>query len=176
MPEWLKQIEQVLDLLEVMEEWSLAARRSREVVWRMYEASRAVQAQGAAARSQSPAGLHITTTADSIVVGGGEVHMSPIGLEPVDGMGGMMGLLDQGGLWDLDGMYWGGNGPQSPTNTGNPDDSAAAAEFAAYAAAQQAASAAHHHPELMQHVDYGMMHHHHAGHHHVGMEGFGYVQ
>ncbi|KAL1837640.1 hypothetical protein VTJ49DRAFT_3560 [Mycothermus thermophilus] len=34
-PEWLKQIEAVLDLLEVMEEWSLAARRSREVVWRM---------------------------------------------------------------------------------------------------------------------------------------------
>ncbi|KAK4204929.1 putative lactose regulatory protein LAC9 [Triangularia verruculosa] len=182
-PEWLKQIEQVLDLLEVMEEWSLAARRSREVVWRMYEASRAVQAQGAVARSQSPHGLHISTTADSIIVGGGgagqEVHMSPIGLEPVDGMGGMMGLLDQGGLWDLDGMYWGGNGPQSPTSHQNPEDSAqAAAEFAAYAAAQQAAAAHGHHPELMHHVDYSMMGHHAgAGHHHVGgMEGFGYVQ
>ncbi|KAB5540403.1 fungal-specific transcription factor domain-containing protein [Coniochaeta sp. 2T2.1] len=116
-PEWLKQIETILALLEEMEEWSMAARRSREVVWRMYEASRAIQAQnphtnGTAAslrhHSESPS-IHIT--GDGMLMPGadGEMHMSPIGLEPVDGLG-MMSMLDQQGLWDLDGMYWGQGG------------------------------------------------------------------
>jgi hypothetical protein len=90
-PEWLKQIETILELLEAMEEWSMAARRSREVVWRMYEASRAIQAQnphtnGQAAslaqqrqsQSASPSGhLHIAVT-DGMLMDGGELHMSPI--------------------------------------------------------------------------------------------------
>lgn len=37
--EWRRQIFVVLDLFEAMSEWSLAARRSREVVGRMFEAS-----------------------------------------------------------------------------------------------------------------------------------------
>ncbi|KAK4193825.1 lactose regulatory protein LAC9 [Podospora australis] len=210
-PEWLKQIEAVLDLLEVMEEWSLAARRSREVVWRMYEASRAVQAQGAAARSASPgSGMHIVTTgpdgsillpATSGSPDGGSLHMSPIGLEPVDGMG-MMGLLDQGGLWDLDGMYWGSQGgPGSTGSNGNSassptmDDAQAAAEFAAAFHAQQGMHHGVHsptsptHPDMMGHhhhhhpVEYaGLMSHHQAvaAHHAAAaaaaMDGFGYVQ
>ncbi|KAK4215685.1 fungal-specific transcription factor domain-containing protein [Rhypophila decipiens] len=133
-PEWLKQIETILDLLEAMEEWSLAARRSREVVWRMYEASRAIQAQQAAQRSQSPS-MHIT--GDGMLMTAGipgpgseaDLHMSPIGLEPVEGLG-MMGMLDQGGLpWDLDGMYWGAAGQQAGAS---PGDEAAAAVAAAY--------------------------------------------
>lgn len=107
-PEWLKQIETILELLETMEEWSLAARRSREVVWRMYEASRAIQAQNPHTnphhRSESPT-IHIR--GDGMLMPEGDVHMSPIGLEPGEGIG-MMGMLDQQGLWDLDGMYWGG--------------------------------------------------------------------
>lgn len=186
-PEWLKQIEAVLDLLEVMEEWSLAARRSREVVWRMYEASRAVQAQGAAARSASPSsGMHITgdgmlLPAGSAPSDNNSLHMSPIGLEPVDGMG-MMGLLDQGGLWDLDGMYWGSQGGPSsaggpgnggPGSCGSPvmDDAQAAAEFAA-------AFHAHHHPGHHQgvpsptsptHPGDAMMHHHHHAVEYAGL-------
>ncbi|KAF3354452.1 Serine/threonine-protein phosphatase PP-Z [Verticillium dahliae VDG1] len=74
--EWHKQIETILDLLEAMEDWSLSARRSREVVW--------------------------------------QLRMSPIGLEP-EGMG-MMGMLDQQGLWDLDGMFWGGASGDASTD------------------------------------------------------------
>ncbi|KAK3991387.1 lactose regulatory protein LAC9 [Cladorrhinum sp. PSN332] len=167
-PEWLKQIEAVLDLLEVMEEWSLAARRSREVVWRMYEASRAVQAQGAAARSQSP----LQITGDGMLMAAEGVHMSPIGLEPVDASGmGMMGLLDQGGLWDLDGMNW----------STQQQDVAGAAEFntAAYHQGQPMPSPTGTEMPMMHPAEYGMIGHH-GGHphamHHQGMEGFAYVQ
>ncbi|KAF9870113.1 C6 transcription factor [Colletotrichum karsti] len=100
-PDWHQQIETILDLLEAMEDWSLAARRSREVVWRMYEASRQPSM-----RSESP--LQGIGGEHGLLMGETELHMSPIGLEP-EGMG-MMGVLDQHGLWDLDGMYWG----QSP--------------------------------------------------------------
>jgi hypothetical protein len=198
-PEWLKQIEAVLDLLEVMEEWSLAARRSREVVWRMYEAARQLVAQQRASASPS---IQVLTGG-----GGGEgmlmaspgsadaagMHMSPIGLEPVDGLG-LMGLLDQGGLWgDLDGMYWGSqhNSHAGSMSMGSPVDESA---MAAAAAVHEFAAAAAYHPgapttagphEGMVHaVDYGglMGHHahpHHGGHHHhqpqAAME-FGYVQ
>ncbi|KAF3767480.1 hypothetical protein M406DRAFT_328557 [Cryphonectria parasitica EP155] len=41
-PDWHKQIDTIIELLEAMEDWSLAARRSREVVTRMYEASRTI--------------------------------------------------------------------------------------------------------------------------------------
>ncbi|KAJ9155021.1 Fungal-specific transcription factor domain-containing protein [Pleurostoma richardsiae] len=99
-PDWNKQIETILELLEAMEEWSLAARRSREVVWRMYEASRTIMHH----RSESPS-LQAALGQD-IMLGSPELHMSPIGLEP-EGLP-MMSMLDQHGLWDLDGMYWGG--------------------------------------------------------------------
>jgi len=169
-PDWLKQIETILDLLEAMEEWSLAARRSREVVLRMYEASRAIQAQQAAHRSVSPS-MHITGTADGMLLpDAAELHMSPIGLEPVEGLG-MMGMLDQGGLWDLDGMYWGGQ----------PDDNAAAAAAAEFAFGGQPGSAGGIHDGMAAlHMDYGnMMNQAHA---HAqaaaaaaGMDGFSYV-
>lgn len=171
-PEWLKQIEAILELLEAMEEWSMAARRSREVVWRMYEASRAIQAQNphtngqaaAAASSmrqhhhhhhhhseqQHPApppppaaGLHHITTGDGGMLmadGGGEMlHMSPIGLEPVDGLG-LMSLLDQQGLWDLDGMYWGGGGEGGASPDGHN-------QFPSPSGVQDG----------MMHMDYGIM-------------------
>jgi hypothetical protein len=112
--------------------------------------------------------------------------MSPIGLEPVDGLG-MMGLLDQGGLWgDLDGMYW---SPPPHVSLGSPVDEsamAAAAEFAAYhPGAAAATTTAGHHEGMVHAVDYGDLmghaHHGHHAHHHqqqqaAGMDGFGYVQ
>ncbi|KAK4103552.1 fungal-specific transcription factor-like protein [Parathielavia hyrcaniae] len=202
-PEWLKQIEAVLDLLEVMEEWSLAARRSREVVWRMYEAARQLVAQQRASASPTIQVLTGGGAADGMLAmspGAADaagLHMSPIGLEPVDGLG-IMGLLDQGGLWgDLDGMYW---SPPPHVSLGSPVDDesamAAAAEFAAYqhnnngaaaaavAAATTAAGGGPHEGMVHAGVDYGglMGHHahHHGGHvhqhqHHQSMDGFGYV-
>ncbi|KAK4146717.1 fungal-specific transcription factor-like protein [Dichotomopilus funicola] len=205
-PEWLKQIEAVLDLLEVMEEWSLAARRSREVVWRMYEAARQLVEQQRAGAAASPT-IQVLTgagaaggAADGMLMASpgaadaAGMHMSPIGLEPVDGLG-MMGLLDQGGLWgDLDGMYWGAQPTSTPSPTSHPhghghshshphvtlgspvDESAAmaAAEFAA------AAAAGYHHQGgpgsvtsaeggMVHAVDYGglMAHHAHPHHHHA---------
>lgn len=196
-PEWLKQIESVLDLLEVMEEWSLAARRSREVVWRMYEAARALVEQQ---RSASPS-MHLT--GDGMLMatsaspdqggGGGGLHMSPIGLEPIDPGFGMMGLLDQGGLWggDLDGMYWGGpGGPHQHQPVGSPTveehhAALAAAEFAAYGSHPPPPPPHHHHPHPHHHpvhpVDYaGLMgqqqQHHQAAQAAAAMDGFGYVQ
>ncbi|KAK3688451.1 fungal-specific transcription factor domain-containing protein [Podospora appendiculata] len=161
-PEWLKQIETILDLLEVMEEWSLAARRSREVVCRMYEASRAIQARQAAHRSQSPS-MHITVTGDGMLMPDTELHMSPIGLEPVEGIG-MVGMLDQGGLWDLDGMYWGGQ----------PDD---AAEYGyAASASPHSGPGGIHDPSMMHHhMDYGMMSQAQAAAAAAAMDGFPYV-
>lgn len=56
-PEWQKQLETVIELLESMEDWSLAARRSREVVYRMYEASRQLDMH----RPDSPSSIHAST-------------------------------------------------------------------------------------------------------------------
>ncbi|KAK6067769.1 fungal specific transcription factor domain-containing protein [Seiridium cupressi] len=100
-PDWQKQLDTVLELLEAMEDWSLAARRSREVVWRMYEASRQLEP---ALRAQSPL-QRLVTDHGMLMAAGSELHMSPIGLEP-EGFG-LMGVLDQQGFWDLDGMLWG---------------------------------------------------------------------
>lgn len=100
--DWQKQIETILELLDIMEDWSLAARRSREVVSRMYEASR--QPSLAAGGTQLP---H-TGAEHNLLASDGDLRMSPIGLEP-DGMA-MMNILDQHGLWDFDGMYWGQEG------------------------------------------------------------------
>ncbi|ROT38716.1 fungal-specific transcription factor domain-containing protein [Sodiomyces alkalinus F11] len=111
-PEWNKQIETILDLLEAMEDWSMAARRSREVVWRMYEASRHPNLRSES-QSQSPVLQAMGAEQNTMIMAAeaADLHMSPIGLEP-EGMG-MMGMLDQHGLWDLDGMYWsGGNGAE----------------------------------------------------------------
>ncbi|KAK0374139.1 fungal specific transcription factor domain-containing protein [Colletotrichum limetticola] len=131
--DWHQQIETILDLLEAMEDWSLAAKRSREVVWRMYEASRQPSM-----RSESP--LQGLAGEQGMLMAEAELHMSPIGLEP-EGMG-MMGMLDQHGLWDMDGMYW-GQGPDQ------------AVDFSPYNVS-----------EHMMHMDYGMM-----GSQVAGMEG-----
>lgn len=110
--EWRRQVEVVMDLLDAMESWSLAAKRSREVVCRMYEASRQLepclvqqQQQMAAAVAQQ----HLTLATDHanamVPLNSTDhpLHMSPIDLEPADGFGGgMFGMLDHNGLWDLD--------------------------------------------------------------------------
>ncbi|OAA56698.1 fungal specific transcription factor domain-containing protein [Niveomyces insectorum RCEF 264] len=191
-PEWHKQIESVLTMLEAMEEWSLAARRSREVVWRMYEASRQPgfmqhqqqqQRQAAAlvhadtphlsphdtsamlhhqqqqqqqlqqhqlALGDQSHGLMLTTAiaAGSATSDTESFHMSPIGFESEMGM---LGMLDQQGLLDLDGMFWG---------------QAEEDEFAAAAAAAAAVGVPYHHNNVhdnMIPMDYNMMNNHAAG-------------
>lgn len=125
-PDWYKQLEMVLELLDAMEDWSLAARRSREVVWRMYDAARNMHAQHARSESPSAQAAHtqaqqasglqaIDTASASMMISEGDLHMSPIGFEP-EGLG-MVGMLDQGGMWDLDGLsFWGGPGGGSPVD------------------------------------------------------------
>lgn len=127
--DWYKQLETVLELLDAMEDWSLAACRSREVVWRMYEAARNMHAHHQEVRSGSPSSSSVsggsihaavglqtidTASAGLLLPGDGELHMSPIGFEPDSGLG-MVNMLDQHGLWDLDGLqYWNGTGPGGP--------------------------------------------------------------
>lgn len=129
-PEWHKQIETILELLEAMEDWSLAARRSREVVWRMYEASRQQPAPGQQHPAlQSPllhgmgGGVAGGEHTSMLMASDGELRMSPIGLE-LEGAG-MVGMLDQQGLWDLDGMFWSGGSAGAVDGIGSPDDSQA---------------------------------------------------
>ncbi|TPX15061.1 uncharacterized protein E0L32_004891 [Thyridium curvatum] len=142
--EWHKQVETILELLEAMEEWSLAARRSREVIWRMYEASR--QPGMMHQRSESPSSIHQAMSEQGMLLGGeAELHMSPIGLEPAEGMG-MMGMLDQHGLWDLDGMFW----------SGQPDEM----DFGAYSVG-----------DGMMQMDYGMIGNPHHAAAAAGIEG-----
>lgn len=95
-PEWQNQVETILKLFEAMEDWSLAARRSREVVWRMYEASRQTVAAGPDKSLQ-------LVTEDGMMVGQTEFQLSPVGPESED----MMGMLQDQGLLDLEGSFWG---------------------------------------------------------------------
>lgn len=139
------QIEVVLEAFEGLGDWSLAARRSREVVAKMYEASKRPLTRQASPRL-GPAdrqavngvnghahaiinGMSLTNGAVHGAVNGNGMHMmnggTPNGavLHGVNGhmmedmhahhqhQGDMLGedgmmLLDQGGIWDLDGMLW----------------------------------------------------------------------
>ncbi|KAK8051387.1 fungal-specific transcription factor domain-containing protein [Apiospora rasikravindrae] len=135
--DWQKQIETILELLDSMQDWSLAARRSREVVWRMYEASRQLEPD---LRAHSPL-QRLVTDRNILMADGSELHMSPIGLETESF--GMMGLLDQHGLFDLDGMLW-----------GSPDD----VDFGQFGNVHDG----------MMHLDYGMVGPHHVA---AGMDG-----
>src|SRR5690606_36514696 len=96
--EWQKLVETVIELLDTMEDWSLTARRSREVVWRMYDASR----QPVMMKGQNP--IPALGTEHSLMTVDPDLSMSPIGFEP-DGLG-MMSMLDQQGLWDVDALHW----------------------------------------------------------------------
>ena len=125
-PEWYKQLETVLEVLEAMEDWSLAARRSREVTLRIYEAARnmhggsenplSVAGSFHAGQAQEPhvSGIQaINTAIDGMLVGENELYTSLIGLESesLD----MASILDQHQLWDIDLLqYWNKAGPGEP--------------------------------------------------------------
>jgi hypothetical protein len=89
--EWQSQIEVVMEAFEGMADWSLAARRSREVVLKMYDASkRPLTRQGSP--KLVPSGANGQTV---------EGEMAQMEMEE------KMVLLDHQSIWDLDGMLWG---------------------------------------------------------------------
>lgn len=115
------QIEMVLETFDGLADWSLAARRSREVVSKMYEASKRPLTR-VPSRHPSPRLGPVTNNAfmmgndgmmcNGFVNGNGNGNGHPMDLNnpeshPVE-MVGEEGftLLDQG-VWDLDGMLWG---------------------------------------------------------------------
>ncbi|RFU30157.1 hypothetical protein B7463_g6167, partial [Scytalidium lignicola] len=97
--EWQSQIETVLDAFEGMADWSLAARRSREVVGKMYEASRRPQIQ----EEDSKFGSVNTNNGDGIT---DQVMNNDMGRAQSESEVGMS-VLDNRSIWDLDGMLWG---------------------------------------------------------------------
>lgn len=111
------QLEIVVDALEGMADWSLAARRSREVVSRMYEASkRPLTCQpspglgpfmGNGIKYEN--GMNVMNGVNGIGLNGvpGQLHpmdgheMHPMEMIGEDGM-----MMQDQGVWDLDGMLW----------------------------------------------------------------------
>lgn len=93
LPEWQSQVETALGLFNAMEDWSLTARRSRDVVCQIYNAS----CQFSSHDSSPPQGGH--SEQGQMVE---SIHASPIGLETDD----VVNMLDQDWLWDVDGLFW----------------------------------------------------------------------
>jgi hypothetical protein len=100
------QIETVLEAFDAMADWSLAARRSREVVSKLYEASKKPMT-----RQASPRLAHATMSGLNGNNGGvnGTGYYQPAdGQESLQlGMIDGMDSLDAQSLWDFDGMLWG---------------------------------------------------------------------
>lgn len=100
------QIETVIEAFDGMADWSLAARRSREVVSKMYEASkrpltRQVSPRLGALQSSGLNGLNGTH-------GLGAVQFQPMDGQEMHHLGMMEEDLDPlNGIWDFDGMLWG---------------------------------------------------------------------
>ncbi|UKZ60643.1 uncharacterized protein TrAtP1_001914 [Trichoderma atroviride] len=106
--QWRAQVESILDLFEAMQDWSLTARRSRDVVSRLLEASSQIS------NVRQGAGLDVA----SLQKGGpsGEVLSGFWGSEGADaafpsgyGTGDIVDMLDQDWPWDMDvdGLAWG---------------------------------------------------------------------
>lgn len=89
LPEWQSQIEKALDLFDLMKDWSLTARRSGDVVRRIFEASCHFASQ-----HDEPLGTFGKCEEDT--------HISPIEFE----MDHVVNMLDQDWLWDVDGRFW----------------------------------------------------------------------
>ncbi|EDN92543.1 hypothetical protein SS1G_08406 [Sclerotinia sclerotiorum 1980 UF-70] len=101
--DWQSQIEVVLEAFDGMADWSLAARRSREVVSKMYEASKRPLT-----RHPSPGLSQISEDMNRMGGIDGRHYMDSEMLQQVEIMGEeQLMMLDNGGIWDLDGMLWG---------------------------------------------------------------------
>ncbi|KAH6887683.1 fungal-specific transcription factor [Thelonectria olida] len=91
--DWQKQIETILGVFDAIEDWSLTARRSADVVRRIYQASR-----------QNPAPIDSAPQVwgEEISQAEGDSNISPFGFEMDD----VVNMLDQDWLWDVDGLLW----------------------------------------------------------------------
>ncbi|KAM0143455.1 hypothetical protein ACHAO1_000555 [Botrytis cinerea] len=100
---WQSQIEVVLEAFDGMADWSLAAKRSREVVSKVYEVSKRPLT-----RQPSPGLGHMTDDMNRMGGIDGRNYMDSDMLQQVEIMGEeQLMMLDNGGIWDLDGMLWG---------------------------------------------------------------------
>ncbi|KAG0652850.1 Lactose regulatory LAC9 [Hyphodiscus hymeniophilus] len=95
-----QQIEIVIEAMDGLSDWSLAARRSREVLAKMYEASKRPPT-----RQPSPKlGVQLMPNGNGMNGHLQSIEGQSMGqLEMVDENG---GLLDHQNIWDLDGMLW----------------------------------------------------------------------
>jgi hypothetical protein len=107
---WQKQIEKILELLEAMRDWSLAARRTREVVGRMYDASQQLKPHGA----------------PQTMTDGSALRIPSLAVEPGGNDAGIMDMFDPSGPWDFDEMLWGAAEGMDYAPLGNFDDNMAA--------------------------------------------------
>ena len=95
-----QQIETAIEAMDGLSDWSLAARRSREVLSKMYEASKSPLTRQATPK------LGPQVTVNGNVING---HMQPMEgdmrqIAMMDENG--MVMLDHQNIWDLDGMLW----------------------------------------------------------------------
>jgi hypothetical protein len=106
------QIETVLEAFEGMTDWSLAARRSSEVVSKLYEASkRPLTRQGSPKQGNivvnDSNGVHPTHGMGAV---NGTGHFQQVGDPEMHQLGMVderMDSIDQQSIWDFDGMLWG---------------------------------------------------------------------
>ncbi|KAL6871284.1 fungal-specific transcription factor domain-containing protein [Trichoderma novae-zelandiae] len=121
--EWRAQIESTLELFEAMKDWSLTARRSRDVVSRLLEASskisntrRGNDPHDAALRKGAPSDEASGFWADQGADAVGSTGYST---------GDIVNMLDQDWPWnmDMDGLIWGQQIPLLEED--NPDNEAA---------------------------------------------------
>lgn len=102
------QIETVLEAFEGMADWSLAARRSREVLSKMYEASKRPLTRPVSPRLGAGAGSGLNGD-DGMAQVNGTDHYAMEGQEMPQ-----LGMIEEGmdplnsqNIWDFDGMLWG---------------------------------------------------------------------
>lgn len=96
-----QQIEVVIEAMDVLSDWSLAARRSREVVSKMYEASK----RPSTAQASPKSGAQVLVNGNGMNGHLQTMEGQNVGqIEMMDENG--MVLLDNQSIWDLDGMLW----------------------------------------------------------------------
>lgn len=146
--EWQGQVEMVIDLMAAMSDWSLAARRSREVVCKMYEASKRPLTRVSSPR-MTPVGssnginglsngitnvnMHETNGTLSSHMNGVTHRFEMADLKEEAGNEGEMTMMLEDGMvllgnqniWDLDGMLWG----NLPENLDMPFDGVPEMDF-----------------------------------------------
>jgi len=93
-----QQIEIVIEAMDGLSDWSLAARRSREVVSKMYEASKRPSTRQASPKI----GAQIIVNSNGL----NGLHMEGQDMGPVEMLDENGVLLDHQNVWDLDGMLW----------------------------------------------------------------------